>query len=384
MLQDFPIWTNDQVRRPIWSIAALCETVQSGPAEPVFAGRVACPTSGGEPAVNPHRAPRRGPTPPGSRSGPDRLPAMQLTVLAGGLGGARLVRALRTSPVDLTLTVVGNTAADVTLYGLRLCPDLDLLHRAVARPDGPWPGEPVDEARVVQTGLLELGALPAWYPLADTDLAAPIARSQWLGQGRSLSDVTARIHAAGDPGDTRLLPMSDEPVETHVVLEDPAAEGGLRAVHLQEWAHLLHPATPPRRFSSVGLDRARPTPAALEAIRSADAVVLAPGDPVTTFGTMLALPGLRDALRGTNAPVIGVAPLPTPGSRTAAALTAVGLAPTQAAVGDLFADLLQTWIVDPDEPAASAAHTVHARVDMPDPAAGAQLAQQILQLAATR
>lgn len=321
---------------------------------------------------------------------------MKLTVLAGGLGGERLVRALNhcTGPDD-EMTIIANTSCDATVYGLRFCPDLDRLLAAAAPEQNGWPPES-EASAAARDYLLALGASPTWFPLTDAGLAAAVLRSQWLGQGMSLSEVAKRMCLALGIDET-LLPMSDEPIETHVVIDtsqsttvdgdghtqqpsaSDRADSDLQAVHVQEWAHALYPQDP-QRFSSVGLDRARPAPGVLDAIRSADAVVMAPGCPVRTFGTMLALPGVRDALRGTSAPVLGVAPRIAEGSRTAAAAAALGVPGSQASIGELFADFLSLWVMDEQGPSPRGVEVVSSiSVDMADPAGGDALAHALIE-----
>lgn len=325
---------------------------------------------------------------------------MKLTVLAGGRGGARLVRALNRciGPHD-AMTIVADTSSDATVYGLRFCPDLDGLLAAASPPQDSWP--PASQASpAAREYLLALGASPTWFPLTDASLAAAVLRSQWLGQGMSLSEVATRMCLALGTAAT-LLPMSDEPIETHVILDtsrsiDAGAAGhtdqpndrdkpdtDLQAVHVQEWTHALYPQTP-QRFSSVGLDRAHPAPGVLDAIRLADAVVLPPGCPVRTFGTMLALPGVRDALRGTSAPVFGVAPQIQEGSRTAAAVAALGIPASQASIGELFADFLSLWVMDEQGASPRGVEVTSASVDMADSAGTEALATTLIEQIAIR
>jgi LPPG:FO 2-phospho-L-lactate transferase len=286
---------------------------------------------------------------------------MRITALAGGIGGARflrgLLRELATRDGDHEVTVIGNTADDVTLHGLRVCPDLDTvmytLGGGVHEEQG-W-GR-VDETFTVAEELKAYDAQPQWFTLGDRDIATHLVRSRMLGLGYSLSQVTEALCARWRPG-VRLLPMSDDPVETHVVIADDDADGGERAVHFQEWWVRLHAATPARRILAVGVDRAKPAPGVLEAIRDADAVLLPPSNPVVSIGTILSVPGVRDAMRGTRAPVVGVSPIiggaPVRGMADAC-LTAIGVETSAAAVAGLYADFLRGWLVAPDDGSAPA------------------------------
>ncbi|HET7763095.1 MAG TPA: 2-phospho-L-lactate transferase [Phycicoccus sp.] len=282
---------------------------------------------------------------------------MHITALAGGVGGARFVRGLRhhldMTPglEDATVTVVANTGDDITLYGLRVCPDVDTLLYTLG--GGVHEGQGwgrADESHRIQAELAAYGAQPQWFSLGDLDVATHVVRSQWLGQGLSLSEVTARLAERwGLPGrGIRLLPMTDVPVETHVVVDD--GEGGERAIHFQEWWVRHQAAVPARRFVVAGLDRASAAPGVLDAIRQADVVLLPPSNPVVSIGIVLGVPGVRDALRGTTAPVVGVSPLisgrPVRGHADAC-LRAIGLEPTAEAVAGLYEDFLGGWLVDP-------------------------------------
>ncbi|HEY7719205.1 MAG TPA: 2-phospho-L-lactate transferase [Pedococcus sp.] len=286
---------------------------------------------------------------------------MRITALAGGVGGARFVRGLRAhldrTPGlgDTTVTVIGNTGDDISLFGLRVCPDLDTLLYTLG--GGVHEGQGwgrADESHRVQGELAAYGAVPQWFALGDQDFGTHIIRSQWLGQGLSLSEVTARLAQRwGLPGrGITLLPMTDSPVETHVVVDEGE---GPRAVHFQEWWVRMQAAVPASRFVPVGMDQASPAPGVLDAVRQADVVLLPPSNPVVSIGIILGVPGVRDALRGTSAPVVGVSPLisgaPVRGHADAC-LRAIGLDSTTTAVAGLYEDFLDGWLVAPDDEAA--------------------------------
>lgn len=297
---------------------------------------------------------------------------MRITALAGGIGGARFLRGLLhhlrsssdRSRREAEVTVIGNTADDITLHGLRVCPDLDTvmytLGGGIEESQG-W-GR-AGETFAVAAELAEYGATPQWFTLGDRDLATHILRTRMLGLGYPLSRVTAALCARWNPGVT-LLPMSDDPVETHVVIADDEAEGGERAVHFQEWWVRMHAAVPASRIVAVGAEQARPAPGVLEALRDADVVLLPPSNPVVSIGTILSVPGVRDAVRGTRAPVIGVSPIiggaPVRGMADAC-LATLGLPATAAAVGALYTDFLDGWLVD-DADAGTALPGSRARV----------------------
>jgi len=291
---------------------------------------------------------------------------MRITALAGGVGGARFLRGLlhharqtaqQRAGVDdsdrLELTVVGNTGDDITLFGLRVCPDIDTLLYTLGGGihEGQGWGR-ADETHHVAEELATLGAEPQWFTLGDKDFATHVYRSQLLGQGMPLSAVVDRLSARwGLPEQgVRLLPMTDTPVETHVVVEEA---GEQRAIHFQEWWVRHRAALPADRFVVAGLDRATAAPGVLDAIREADVVLLPPSNPVVSIGIILGVPGVRDALRGTRAPVVGVSPLvggrPVRGHADVC-LRTIGVEESSAAVAGLYSDFLDGWLVDEDDP----------------------------------
>lgn len=285
---------------------------------------------------------------------------MKIVVLSGGVGGARFTRGLLHwldhHPIQglepgsaHEVTVIANTGDDITLYGLRVCPDIDTilytLGQSVHEAQG-W-GR-AEESTRVQAELTAYGAEPTWFTLGDLDLGAHIVRSQWLGLGMPLSEVTARLAnrwGLAERG-VRVLPMTDTPVETHVVVDD----GERRAIHFQEWWVRHHAALPAEQFVVAGMERAAAAPGVLDAIRTADVILLPPSNPVVSIGIVLLVPGVRDALRGSAAPVVGVSPLiggrPVRGYADAC-LSAIGVDSTAAAVGGLYTDFLDAWLVDP-------------------------------------
>jgi len=214
---------------------------------------------------------------------------MRITALAGGVGGARFLRGLRAAAPDAEITVIGNTGDDIMLFGLHVCPDLDTvmytLGGGVSEEQG-W-GR-AGETHVVQDELTSYGAGPDWFALGDRDFATHIARTSMLHAGLPLSVVTRRLCDRWRPGVT-LLPMTDDDVQTHVVIDDDA---GRRTVHFQEWWVRLHAKVPAVGFVFSGADRATPAPGVVEAIAAADFVLLPPSNPVVSIGVILAVPGI--------------------------------------------------------------------------------------------
>ena len=283
---------------------------------------------------------------------------VQIVVLAGGTGGARFLRGVRWAAPEAEITAVVNTGDDVTLHGLRICPDLDTVMYTL--------GGGIDEERgwgrageswTVKEELAAYGADPDWFGLGDRDLATHLIRTRMLDAGYPLSAVTAALAHRWQPGVT-LLPMSDQRVETHVVVTDPE-DGRQRAIHFQEWWVRHRAALDPQAFVQIGVDAARPAPGVAEAFAGADVVLLAPSNPVVSIGTVLGVPGLRQALLSSPARVVGVSPIVGGAVVRGMAdrcLPALGIKVTAEGVGRHYgaraADgLLDAWLVAPDDPA---------------------------------
>jgi LPPG:FO 2-phospho-L-lactate transferase len=277
---------------------------------------------------------------------------MRITVLAGGVGAARFLRGLKRAAPDAELTVIGNTGDDITLFGLRVCPDLDTvmytLGGAIDEQQG-W-GR-AEETFSVRAELAAYGASPDWFTLGDRDFATHIVRSQLLAAGHPLSAVTEQLCQRWQPG-VRLLPMSDDPIETHVVLQDT---DGRRTVHFQEWWVRMHAQTPAAAIRAVGAADAAPAPGVLDAIGDADVILFPPSNPVVSIGTILAVPGIRAAVAAKT--VVGVSPIiggaPVRGMADAC-LAAIGVTTSAAAVGAHYGpELIDGWLVDDQDKGAA-------------------------------
>lgn len=276
--------------------------------------------------------------------------APRVVVLAGGVGGSRFVlgvrAALRARGVDDTaqaLTVVVNTGDDLWLSGVRLQPDVDSITYALAGVNDVergW-GRSGDSERVNHE-LQEWGAGWPWFTLGDLDLGTHLARTGWLREGLTSTDVIGRMSRRWPLG-ARLLPMTDAEVDTIVVLTD-----GSR-LHFQEWWTRHRATLAPARFENPGIEHAAPAPGVVEAIAGADVVLLAPSNPVVSIGPILAVPGMREALAATDAPVVGVSPII--GGRVVrgmadVCLTAVGVETSASAVAAHYGSRADTGVLD--------------------------------------
>ncbi len=313
---------------------------------------------------------------------------MQIVVLAGGVGGSRFVLGARQAYPHASITVVGNTADDITLHGLRICPDLDTIMYTLGQgsdTERGWGRR--DESWQVMAELIAYAAEPTWFSLGDRDLATHLVRTQLLNAGYPLSEVTAALTTrwlAGDP-QLRLLPMTDDRVETHVTIPDPQAPGGRRAVHFQEYWVRLHAQPPALDVVLVGREAARPAPGVTEAIQAADLILIAPSNPVVSIGPILSVPGIRQVLLEAAAPVVGFAGIlggsPVLGMAHRL-LPAIGVAVEAAAVGRHYGSratggVLDVWAMDTadadsaDRVRAAGLHPVITDLIMNDPEATA-------------
>jgi len=277
---------------------------------------------------------------------------MRITLQAGGVGAARFLRGLTAEAPDADITVISNTADDITLFGLHVSPDLDTvmytLGGGISEEQG-W-GR-AGETFTVLSELAAYGAGPDWFSLGDRDLATHIHRTSMLAAGLPLSAVTRVLCQRWQPG-VELLPMSDDRVQTEVILREDGQE---RTVHFQEWWVRLRAAAPAAGFSFTGAEAAAPAPGVLEAIAAADVVLFPPSNPVVSIGPILAVPGIADAVRDKRAigvsPIIGGAPVR---GMADACLAAIGVETSAAAVAAHYGPgLLSGWLVDEQDGAAA-------------------------------
>jgi LPPG:FO 2-phospho-L-lactate transferase len=295
-------------------------------------------------------------------------PMRNLTVLSGGMGGAKFIQGLlhgiATGAVpgvadDAEVTVVANTADDLWVHGLKVCPDLDTVMYTLG--DGIDAGRGwgrSDETWSVKAELAAYGVEPTWFGLGDRDVATHLVRTQMLEAGYPLSQVTealCRRWLTPRHGDRlRLLPMTDDRVETHVAIPDPEAPSGRRVVHFQEYWVRLRAEVPADAVVVVGLDEATPGPGVIDAITDADLVLLPPSNPVVSVGTILGVPRVREALVATRARVVGLSPI-IGGSHVRGManqlLGTIGVEVTSGGVGHHYGarhqgGVLDGWLVD--------------------------------------
>ncbi len=319
---------------------------------------------------------------------------MKVTVLVGGVGGAGFLQGLETlldlgEHTEHEVTALVNVGDDVWMHGLRICPDLDTcMYTLGGGVDVERGWGQANETWTVKEELAAYGADPDWFGLGDRDIATHLIRTRMLGAGYPLSAVTEALCARWRP-QVRLLPVTDDRCETHVVITDPK-DGEQRAVHFQEWWVRHRAQVPTHAFVQVGAEQATPAPGVLAAIEEADAVLFAPSNPVVSIGAALAVPGLRGALRTTAAAVVGVSPIvadrPLRGMADAC-LSVLGVDTTAEAVGRHYGarsgtGLLDGWLVHTGDTAEVPGVQVRSvPLLMTDAATTEQMARAALELA---
>lgn len=267
---------------------------------------------------------------------------MRILVLAGGIGGARFLLGVRSYArrVGADVTAVVNVGDDITIHGLRVCPDLDSVMYTLgdgADPERGWGRR--DETWTIREELAAYGAEPSWFGLGDRDVATHLVRTRMLADGYPLSEVTDELCRRWRPG-VRLLPASDDRSETHVMVDAAGLGDDAGTIHFQEWWIRHRAALPARGFvfsgfsgalpdpvpdgpsgtgpgampgagpgAGPGWRAARPAAGVLDAVASADVILVAPSNPVVSITPILAIGGIREALAAAAAPIIGVSPV---------------------------------------------------------------------------
>jgi LPPG:FO 2-phospho-L-lactate transferase len=314
---------------------------------------------------------------------------MRIVVLAGGIGGARFLTGVRAYARQhgAEVTAIVNVGDDVIMHGLRICPDLDSVMYTLgggADPERGW-GR-VGETWTVKEELAAYQAEPTWFGLGDKDIATHLVRTTMLNAGYPLSAVTEALCARWKPG-VRMLPATDDRLETHAVV---SLDGTQRAVHFQEWWVRHRGAVPTERFVFVGAESAKPAAGVLDALATADLVLVAPSNPVVSIAPILAVGALREAVTTGSAPVIGVSPIiggaPVRGMADKC-LAVVGVECSAAGVGGLYGarsegGLLDGWLVDSTDSAEVSGVRVRAvPLWMTDEDATAEMVRAAVELA---
>jgi LPPG:FO 2-phospho-L-lactate transferase len=264
-----------------------------------------------------------------------------IVVLAGGVGAARFLEGLvQVAPPEEIVAII-NTGDDMVFHGLHVSPDIDIVTYTLAGIVDESQGWGVrDDTTHTLSMLAQLGA-ETWFKLGDRDLAVHIRRTELLRAGWTLSEVTDAFRRALKVG-VRLLPMSDDQVATEICTP-------VGWLHFQQYLVQRRARDEALEVRFVGIDQARPAPGVIEALHQADAVLIAPSNPVVSVGTILAVPGVRDAVTSTPAPVVAVSPIvagaPIKGP-AAPLMRAVGLDVSARGVAVCYRGVIDTLIID--------------------------------------
>jgi LPPG:FO 2-phospho-L-lactate transferase len=265
----------------------------------------------------------------------------RVVLLSGGVGGAKLALGLAGVLDPERLTVIANTGDDIDLFGLRICPDTDILAYTLAGRVNEATGWGVAGDSFAALDVVRALGGTGWFNLGDRDLGLHLFRSERLRAGMGLAEITRQIAAALGLRCT-LLPMCEQPVATRIA----TAAGEL---HLQEYLVRERAEPEVRGVRFAGIEAATPAPGVLEAIAAAERVILAPSNPLISIGPILAVPGLREALRASRAlrlavsPLVGGRSLKGPTDRMLAQL---GHAVSPATVAGLYRDVLDAFVLD--------------------------------------
>lgn len=269
-----------------------------------------------------------------------------LVILTGGTGGAKLIEGLSREIDPAQLTIICNTADDFVLHGLNISPDLDTIVYTLAGLSDPEQGWGIQgDSFTVLSQLEKLGG-DVWFKLGDKDIATHITRTRWLREGLELSEVTDRLRRYLCVK-AKVLPMSNEGIETRL----DTAEG---EISFQEYFVKRRWQSEVRKVFYAGVQKSAPAPGVLQAIEEAAGIIICPSNPITSIGPILAVPGIRNALKRTTAPIIGVSPMIGKLAISGPAhklMAAERMEPSTLGTVRTYADFLDQFVIDnADEP----------------------------------
>jgi LPPG:FO 2-phospho-L-lactate transferase len=271
------------------------------------------------------------------------LSVREITALAGGVGASKLLLGLYdVLPDPSSLTAIVNTGDDIVMHGLKISPDLDIVTYTLAGLIDPKKGWGFRDETFHLLQRLAVFGRANWFNLGDRDLATHLHRTAMLAEGKTLLDAAESIRKALRVK-SKILPMANEPVPT--IIETRKGD-----LHFQEYLVKRRAEPIVRGIRFEGVEQAQPAPGVLEAIRSADRILICPSNPLISIGPILAVAGIREALRARRSDVVAVCPivggksLKGPSDKMLAQL---GHDPSAAGVAELYADFTGTFVIDP-------------------------------------
>lgn len=267
--------------------------------------------------------------------------SLKVVALAGGIGGARFLKGLRLIE-NLDISVIVNNGDDITMHGLRICPDLDsVIYNLAGESDLVRGWGRKDETWVVQAQLAHYLGEEQWFNLGDKDYATHIYRSNLLKTGVPLHEIV-KLQCAKWNIPMKIMPATNDFVETHVRFSDRDP------MHFQEWWVKHRASIAATGFNLTNEESAKPAPGVITAIKEADLIILPPSNPIVSIGMILRIPGIRKAIIESSAPVVGVSPIiggnPVLGMADKC-LTALGLETSATSVAAQYGDLLDAWLI---------------------------------------
>jgi len=302
-----------------------------------------------------------------------------IVVLTGGTGGAKLIEGLAAESDPAELTIICNTGDDGIFHGLYISPDIDTIIYTLAGLIDHDKGWGIQGDTFIALAQLRRLGDDAWFNIGDKDLATHITRTRLLGEGRTLCEITDHLRRAHGVRST-ILPMSNERIETRVTT-------GAGEISFQEFFVKHRWSVDALAVRFAGAERSRPAPRVLNAIHDAKAIIVCPSNPITSLGPILAVPGIRTALRETNAAVIGVSPIIGDSAITGPAhklMIASVFEASAFGVARCYGDFLDTLFIADDDRAARESieklniAVVPTDIRMPILAAKRRLARELL------
>ncbi|KPV52228.1 2-phospho-L-lactate transferase [Kouleothrix aurantiaca] len=264
-----------------------------------------------------------------------------IVTLAGGVGAARFLEGVVQVVPPEQVTAIVNTGDDITLHGLYISPDVDIVTYTLAGIVEPVNGWGIAGDSTNTLGMLKQLGVDTWFLLGDRDLAVHIRRTELMRAGRTLAEISDEFRRALGVA-TQVLPMCNEPVSTHI-----DTDAGL--MHFEHFLVQRRAQDAVRGVQFVGADVAQPAPGVLEAIRDAEAILIAPSNPIVSVGTILAVPGVRAAIEASAAPVVAVSPIVGGAAikgPAAPMLTALGYEVSARGVAQCYAGLIDALVID--------------------------------------
>ena len=270
-----------------------------------------------------------------------RMDIPMIVALAGGVGAAKFLRGLVEVLAPEELTIISNTGDDIELFGLHISPDIDIVAYTLSGLVDEERGWGLQDDTFYSLGMMQRYGEANWFNLGDRDLATHILRTQRLRAGQSLTEITIELCAALGVR-SRILPMCDQPVPSLV-----RTPSGL--FHFQEYLVQRGGQEAVLEIIYEGVEHATPTPVVLEAIAAAEAILICPSNPIISVGTILAVPGIRDAIQQSAAPVIAISPIIQGATLKGPAdkmLQGLGFDVSAYGVAQYYGDLLDGFIID--------------------------------------